>query len=99
MSELVTIKTFTFPHEVAIVRSRLEAEGVYCFVQDELNPFSYIADGGIKQLQVPKEDAERAIALLKESGDLSENDLRPSQFQVKLYRFLSKIPLLRRMYK
>ena len=33
---LVTIITFTFAHELAIVRSILESEGIDCFVRDEL---------------------------------------------------------------
>lgn len=102
MGKLVTIKTFTFSHEVAIVRGRLESEGIYCFTQDELTaqvqPFHSIAIGGVK-LQVREEDVERAIALLKESGDISDEDLQPSKFQIRLLRFFSKIPFLRKIYE
>ena len=99
MSNLVTIKTFTYSHEAAIIRSRLEVEGFYCFIQDEFTaqvyPFSSNATGGAK-LQVRNEDAADAIALLKESGDLTDNDFEPSALQLKLYRILSKLPIIKR---
>lgn len=99
---LITIKTFNFAHESAIIRSRLEAEGIYCFVQDELtalvHPFHSQAIGGIK-LQVREEDLEEAVRILKETGYLQEEDLQPSPFQVKLYKFLSRIPVIRNIYK
>ena len=102
MGRLVTIKAFTFSHEVAIVRGRLESEGIYCFVQDELtaqvNPFYSIAIGGVK-LQVREEDVEKAVILLKESGYISDEDLQPSRFQLKLLRFFSKIPFLKKIYE
>ena len=102
MGNLVTIKTFTYPHEVAIIRSRLEADGICCFVQDELTsqvyPLSSSAIGGVK-LQVWSEDVEEAIALLKESGDLTDRDFEPSPSQLKLYRFLSKAPILRLFFR
>lgn len=102
MSNLITIKTFTYPHELAIIRSRLESEGIYCFAQDELtaqvHPFNSNAIGGIK-LQVREEDVERAISILKEGGYINEEDFQPSKFHIKLYNILSKIPLLKRIYK
>src|SRR4051812_2015968 len=43
MSDLVTIKTFSYSTELAVIRARLESEGIECFVKDELtaqvNPF------------------------------------------------------------
>ncbi len=39
----VTVLTATYGSEIAIIRSRLESEGITCFVKDELsvqvNPF------------------------------------------------------------
>jgi len=102
MSSLVTIKTFTYSHEAAIIRSRLEVDGIRCFVQDELTtqvyPFMSSAIGGVK-LQVRKEEAEEAIAMLKESGDLTDSDFEPSPSQLRLYRILSKTPFLKRFFR
>jgi hypothetical protein len=102
MDNLVTIMTSTYPHELVILQGRLEAEGIYCFIRDELtaqlNPFVSDAIGGAK-LQVREEDAERAIRILEEGGYVEEDDYKPSPLELKLYRILSKIPFLRKIYK
>ena len=68
---LITVLTVTYAHEVAVIRGRLESEGITCFVQDELtvqvNPFYSNAIGGVK-LQVLSRDLSRAIEILKEVG-------------------------------
>jgi hypothetical protein len=75
----ITVLTVTFPNEVAIIRGRLEAEGIFCFVKDELtvqvNPFYSNAIGGVK-LQVLESDLNRAIEILKETGYIKDNDLQ-----------------------
>ncbi|MFW6202704.1 MAG: DUF2007 domain-containing protein [Marinilabilia sp.] len=66
---LETVATFSFAHEMGLVRSKLESEGIECFVQDELTAQTYIynAVGGMK-LQVRPEDAERAREIIREMG-------------------------------
>ena len=75
--KIITIYTFTFAHEVAIVRGRLESEGIACFAQDELtlqvSPFYSNAIGGIK-LQVLERDVPRAVEILKEAGYLNDDN-------------------------
>ena len=75
--KFITVLTFTFAHEVAIVRGRLESEGVTCFVQDELtaqiHPFYSNAIGGVK-LQVRESDLNQALDILKETGYIQEQD-------------------------
>lgn len=70
---LVTINTYTFPHELAIHKSKLESMGIECFVKDELtvqvHNFYSNAIGGIK-LQVKEDDAEAAIEILTTEFDL-----------------------------
>jgi len=34
--KFITVLTFTFVNEVSVIRSRLEAEGIACFVKDEV---------------------------------------------------------------
>lgn len=101
MSRLVTIKVFTFTHEAAILRSRLEYEGIYYFIPDELllqvHPFYSNALGGVK-LQVREEDVEDAIAIMKDAGCYDEADLEPPKVQVWLYNLLSRLPLFKRIY-
>ena len=66
---LETVATFSFAHEMGLVRSKLESEGIECFVKDELTAQTYIynAIGGMK-LQVRSEDAERAREIIREMG-------------------------------
>ena len=65
--KLITVLTVTYPHELAIIRGRLESEGIECFVQDELtvqvNPFYSNAIGGIK-LQVRESNYDEAVEIL-----------------------------------
>jgi hypothetical protein len=67
MDELITIKTYTYPHEVYVERGKLESEGIQTFLKDEATVQVYNfysnAVGGVK-LQVFAYDAERAIAIL-----------------------------------
>lgn len=102
MAKLVTIKTFTYVNDTAIVKSILDAEGIYYFVKDELtaqmHPFYSNAIAGIK-LQVREEDVDKAISILKETGYLEDKDFEPSSLEVRLYKFFSKIPLLKKIYK
>ncbi|WP_242926978.1 putative signal transducing protein [Pontibacter vulgaris] len=64
---LITIATFNEPTEAHIVKGRLEAEGIPCFLGDEhivsAQPFYSVAVGGVK-LRVTEGDAEEARALL-----------------------------------
>jgi predicted RNA-binding Zn-ribbon protein involved in translation (DUF1610 family) len=71
-----TVLTFTYPSEMVVVRGRLEADGIECFVQDELtiqvNPFYSNAIGGVK-LQVKESDYESAVEILRQRGYM-DND-------------------------
>ena len=85
--KFVTVMTFTFAHEAGIIQGRLEAEGITCFVKDELTaqvlPFYSNAIGGVK-LQVLESDVEQAIEILKETNETNyiiEEDLQLSIFQ------------------
>jgi hypothetical protein len=77
LEDLIVLKTFTYPHELAIVRGKLESEGIECVVQDELTVQAYPlysnAVGGIK-LKVKAADYERATEILKEAGYSADDD-------------------------
>ncbi|MEQ8908592.1 MAG: DUF2007 domain-containing protein [Vicingaceae bacterium] len=70
---LITIATYTLPHEMAIDRSKLEANNIPCFVKDEMTAqvhnFLSNAIGGVK-LQVLEKDLEEAKAILADSEQL-----------------------------
>ena len=69
--KLITVLTFNFVHEAAIVQGRLQSEGVECFLQNkhtvQTNPLVTNAIGGVK-LQVRESDLQRSIEILKETG-------------------------------
>lgn len=65
--KLVTIRTFDNSVDAHIFRSKLESEGIRCFLFDDtmvsLNPIYNVALGGIK-LKVSSEDAGRAREII-----------------------------------
>jgi hypothetical protein len=98
MEQYVTILTFTYPHDAFIIKGRLEAEGIDCFLKDELtvqvDNFYANALGGVK-LQVKESDSERASEILQEAGYLKEKDFQPSAFWTSMDRYTSSLPLLK----
>ena len=100
LEKWITIKTFTLPGEVAILRGRLEAEGIECFLANELtiqvNPFFSNAVDGV-QLQVKESDVARAISILKEGGYYTEPELKPPGLLLRLDKLTAKIPLLKKL--
>ena len=87
--KFITVLTVTFAHEVAIIRGRLEAEGITCFVKDEftvqVHPFYSNAIGGVK-LQVRESDYDQTIEILKETGYIKEEELQPPQENKHFYK-------------
>ncbi|GHT13473.1 hypothetical protein FACS189432_02300 [Bacteroidia bacterium] len=95
---LVTVLTVNYSGEFAIIRGRLESEGIECFVQNELIAQAYTnAAGGIK-LQVRESDVEKAVKILLEDGCLKESDLQPSQDLSTLHKILSKTPIIKKFF-
>ncbi len=68
---LVTIATFSSSFDLHVIKGRLEADGITCYVKDEQtvtwDPLLDIAVGGIK-LQVVDSDVEQAKLLLKDTS-------------------------------
>ena len=67
--KLITLRTFSSDISAHLLKTRLESEGVDCFILDEnivrLNSFYDLAVGGIR-LQVREEDFQRAKELIEE---------------------------------
>lgn len=80
MDKWVTVLTTILPQQLWIIRGRLEAEGIECFIKDELTVQSYNlysnAVGGVK-LQVLEKDRQRAVEILIELGYLKDEPVRP----------------------
>lgn len=71
MQNYINIATFTYPSELVVARSVLEANDIPCYVRDELtvqvHNFYSNAIGGIR-LEVPVSQLEEARAILTDSG-------------------------------
>jgi hypothetical protein len=100
MEDLVTVATFTFPHEMLILRAQLESEGIECFTKDELmaqiNNFNSQAIGGVK-LQIRNVDVEKAMPILIDGGYYKKEDDAPNPFVQKLDKFTGGIPFFKNL--
>ncbi|MFV0419433.1 MAG: putative signal transducing protein [Dysgonomonas sp.] len=91
MNDLVTVKYSDVPTELTIAKSYLEANGIHCFMKDELiNQVHPFAVGGAK-LQVPEEDAMRAAELLIEGGFSKKEDFEIPESTLRMVRIYEKI--------
>lgn len=65
---LVTLQTFMFPHEAYPLMSKLQDEGIECFLDGEntltAQPFLSNAIGGVK-LNIRESDTEKALEIIK----------------------------------
>jgi len=71
MKKYIQIATFSYPSELAIVKSVLESNEIDCFIKDELtiqtHNFYSNAIGGIR-LEVPYDQCKKAVSILIETG-------------------------------
>jgi len=72
MEEWITIAQFVQPSSGYVLKSRLEAEGIRCFLKDEnvtnILPLGSLSMGGIK-LQVPLKDGFKALEIYYDTTD------------------------------
>jgi DNA-directed RNA polymerase subunit RPC12/RpoP len=75
--EIVTLKVFDNAIDAHLLKTRLESEGINCYLLDEnmvtLNPLYNISVGGIK-LRIHKDDLEDAAAIVREIEDSPNKD-------------------------
>ncbi|HYV95432.1 MAG TPA: DUF2007 domain-containing protein [Chitinophagales bacterium] len=97
---IVTVSTFSFPHQLLLIRSVLESEGIHCFTKDELTiqimPLYSLAIGGIK-LQAFESDAIRARAVLQEEG-YERDPVDANSLVQKIVSTLQQIPIVKEFH-
>ncbi|WP_353138825.1 DUF2007 domain-containing protein [Pseudopedobacter sp.] len=75
--ELITVKVFDNAIEAHILKSRLESEGIVCFIFDDnmvsLNPLYNVTLGGIK-LKVREVDVEHVNTIIDQIDSLKSVD-------------------------
>ena len=97
MDHLITVISFTYPHEAHLAKGKLQSEGVEVFIKDEMttqvNNFYSNAIGGVK-LQVRSANFEVAHRILIESGYIQEQVEKPNKLMIKLDKLTSNWPLI-----
>src|ERR1700761_5028481 len=75
--KIITLESYYDPMLAHIIRTRLEANGIPCFIADEntigANPLYNQAVGGVK-VKVFERDLQRCHEVLAAEGDLHEQD-------------------------
>nr|WP_067061152.1 DUF2007 domain-containing protein [Mucilaginibacter sp. L294] len=75
--KIITLEQYYDPMLAHIIRTRLEDNGISCFIADDniisANPIYSNAVGGIK-LKIFERDLERCREILAQEGDLHEQD-------------------------
>ena len=102
LEPFITVATFTYPHEAAILKGRLESEGIECFLRDELTVQVYNfysnAIGGVK-LQVRRSDASLVYRILDDIGMNGLVENAPTNgFMEKFDRATRRLPLLNNVF-
>jgi hypothetical protein len=86
--KIVTFESYYDPMLAHIVRTRLEANGIPCFIADEntigANPLYNQAVGGVK-IKVFEKDLERCHEILATEGDLHEDDRHEIDDETQTY--------------
>jgi hypothetical protein len=97
MNDWVTIAKFAYPHEAALLKGRLESDGILSNIKDEhtiaANPMYSPALGGVK-VQVRENDVKLVIPIMRELGyEIDDEGYYATQVK-KLIRFTHKIPII-----
>jgi predicted RNA-binding Zn-ribbon protein involved in translation (DUF1610 family) len=92
--ELVTVRTFDNSIQAHLLKSKLESEGITCYLFDEnivgLNPLYNITVGGIK-LKIHKADINKVALIIQEvdqsalTNDQGESLKCPNCHSVEIY--------------
>lgn len=100
MENLITLTTFEYPFEAQVIKSKLESEGIYVFLKDELtiqiDNFLSNAIGGVK-LQVFEKDVAQALELLKVYDVKIYKNNEAEGFAVLFEKTTNNIPILNKV--
>jgi hypothetical protein len=79
MDNLITVISFTYPHEAHMAKGYLESNGIETFIKDEytvqVNNFYSNAVGGVKLL-TKESDYDKSIQLLKDVDYIKDKNLK-----------------------
>lgn len=97
MDNLITVISFTLPHDAHFAKAKLQSEGVEVFMKDEMtahvNNLYSGAIGGVK-LQVRSADIDTAYRILVDSGYIEEHKRKQNSLLFKFDKLTSTLPLI-----
>jgi len=100
IDKFVTVSTFQYPADAFVIRAKLEASDIECFLKDEISVqvynFHSSALGGVK-LQVRQSKKYEAMNILRDGGYQVEGDSVPSALWSKIDEITLKIPFLKKL--
>lgn len=91
MNEIATIMSSLIANDLFIAKTYLEANGINCFIQDELMNRAYLGATGAARLCVAEGDAIRAAELLIEGGFATKEDFEIPESTKRMVRIYEKI--------
>lgn len=97
MASFTTIATYSTSSELSVIRSRLQAEGIYCHVPYENRLYSKYNTGPL-ELQVRSVEAAKARSIMREAGyRVIEEPVAgpPSAFWAGFIHFTGQVPILK----
>ena len=96
MDKMVEIARFTYPAEAQTLLALLRAEGIDCYLRNELSSqimAGYVDVGGAR-VEILEKDLPRALEIMREGGYLLPGDDDLAEPAGKLARLTRHIPLL-----
>ncbi|RHJ91095.1 DUF2007 domain-containing protein [Parabacteroides bouchesdurhonensis] len=98
MDKMVEIARFTFPAEAQTLMSLLRAEGIDCYLRDEISSqvMAGYADIGGARVEILEKDLPRALEIMEEGGYASQEEIDEDEPIEQVAGFASHIPFLRK---
>lgn len=98
MDKIVEIARFQYPAEALTLRSLLEAEGIPCFLKDELSNqlLGNLVDIGGIRVEIREKDVPRALEVMRAGGYPIETEEEPESWKT-ISRLADRIPILKKL--
>ncbi|WP_099464187.1 putative signal transducing protein [Parabacteroides provencensis] len=98
MDKMVEIARFTYPAEAQTLMSLLRAEGIECYLRNEISSqvmAGYVDIGGAR-LEILEKDLPRALEIMEEGGYMSQEETEEDEPIEQVAGLAQHIPFLRK---
>ncbi|WP_102408042.1 DUF2007 domain-containing protein [Parabacteroides bouchesdurhonensis] len=98
MDKMVEIARFAFPAEAQTLMSLLRAEGIDCYLRNEISSqvMAGYADIGGARVEILEKDLPRALEIMEEGGYASQEEIDEDEPIEQVAGLASHIPFLRK---